>query len=381
MRGHYKGLVKLVKVEDLMSRNIISASSNESLSSALAKMRKYKIHQMPVVDNGEYKGMLVLKTVVTKRIDPVKSMCINFAVPTSHLRKNMDSESAVEFLLNSGIRALPVIEKDKIVGILSESDLMKLVSSNKKAKDLMSECEYVSANDGVGKVRKMMTYRNISRVPVVSNGKLVGVIGTLNLIDVLLRAKQEFHGKGKMLSDRGYKEPQPLDKIKVETVMEAPKIMSKDASINDLAKILQKEEEVFVMNSVPCVIAQKDVLELLLSKEQKGVYVQVTNLHGEDSFTQAKIDSMTTEFVKKMGKMVNDIQSLMLHIERHQKGGKTKYSVRTRLFPGVFVSHSWDWDLATAAQSALDKLEKEVMKKHGKVATHEIEKRAKDMRP
>ncbi len=369
-----------MKVEDLIARNVISVSSEDSLSIALSKMKKYSIHQMPVIDDSEYKGMILLKSLVTKRIDPIKSKCSHFAVPTGSLRKTINIEDAAQAIINSGLRALPVTDNGKIIGILSESDLMKIVKSGKKAEDVMSECEYVTTSDNIGKVKKLMTYRNVSRVPVVSNGKLVGVVSTLNLIDVLLRARQEYPGKGKMLRDRGFKEPQPLDKIKVETVMEQPKIVSTNASINDVAKLLESEEEVFTMNAVPHVITQKDVIELLLAREQRGVYVQVTNLHGEDSFTQAKIDSMTTEFVKKVGKMIPDIQSLMIHIEKDRKGGKTRYSVRTRLFPGIFVSHYWDWDLVIAMQIALDKLEKEIVKEHGKMTTHEIEKRAKEMR-
>ncbi len=370
-----------MKVEDLMSRNIISVSSEESVGSALARMKKYGVHQMPVIDDSEYKGMLLLKSLVTKKIDPVKSKCGHFAVPTSSLRRSISTEDATAHLLNSGLKALPVMENENVVGILSESDLMKLlVKSDRKAEDVMSECEYVSTSDNVGKVKKIMMYRNVSRVPVINNGKLVGVVGTLNLIDVLLKAKQGFPGRSKMLHDRGFREPQSLDSIKVETVMEAPKIVSKSASVNDISKLLQKEEEVFVMNSVPHVITQKDVLEQIREKPQRGVYVQVTNLHGEDSFVQAKIDSMTTSFVKKIGAMMNDVQSLMIHIEKDRKGGKTRYSVRTRLFPGVFVSHYWDWDLTIAMQVALNKLEKEVSKVHEKSSRHEIEKRSKALR-
>ncbi len=369
-----------MKVEDLMSRNVVSASSEDSLSSALAKMKKYRIHQVPVVDNSEYKGMLILKSVVIKKIDPMRSKCGNFIVPTGSLRKNMDAEGAAQRLLDTGARALPVIDNGRIAGILSESDLMKLVSSSRKTEYVMTECEYVSISDNVGKVKKIMAYNNVSRVPVVNNGKLIGVVSTLDLIDVLLTAKQDYVERGKSHYGRGFKEPQPLDKIKVETVMQEAKIVNANASINDVAKILQKEEEVFVMNSVPHVITQKDVLELLVVKTQKGVYVQVTNLHGEDSFTQAKIDSMTTAFVKKIGKMMPNIQSLMIHIEKDRKGGKTRYSVRTRLFPGVFVSHYWDWDLVIAMQIALDKLEKEIKKGHERTSHHEAERRAKNLR-
>ncbi len=369
-----------MKIEDLMSRNIIYASSDENLSSVLAKMKKHKIHQLPIVDNNEYKGMLLLKSIVTKRIDPLKSKCGNFSISTSHLRKNMNAEDAAELLLNSGLRALPVLDNNKFIGILSESDLMKLISSNKKAEDIMIECEFISIDDNVGKAKKIMTYRNVSRLPIMKSGKLIGVISTLNLIDVILKAKQEYQARGKMLRGRGFREAQPVDKIKVETIMEEPKVVDKNASLNDIAKILQNEEEVFVMNAVPHVITQKDLMELLLLKKQKGVYVQITNLHGEDTFTQAKIDSMTTEFVKKIARMVRDIQSLTLHIERHKKGGKTKYSVRTKLFPGIFVSHSWDWNLVVAAQDALDKLEREIIKEHGKMTHRDREKRSKEFR-
>ncbi len=365
-----------MKVEDLMSRNVISSSLDEHVSSALAKMKKGGIHQLPVIDGSEYKGMLALKSVVTKRIDPSRSKCENFYVPTATLKRNMSAEESVQALLNAGSRALPVIDDGKIVGILSESDLMRIVQSSRKAENIMTECEYVAESDNVGKIKKIMTSKNVSRVPVISKGSIVGVVGTLNLIDLLLTASQGFESRGRTVRNKAFREPQPLDKIRVSTVMEEPKTISKDASVNDIAKILQKEEEVFVMEDVPYVITQKDVLETILPSQERGVYVQVMNIHGEDVFAQAKIDSMTTDFVRRVGKM-SQMQSLILHIEKHTKGGKTKYSIRTRMFPGVYVSHAWDWDLVGATQAALDKLEKEVKKIHGKQSHHDAERRSK----
>ncbi len=99
-----------MKVKDLMIKNVISVGKDDSVTLALNKMKKHGISQIPVVDGSKYIGMLCLKTIVTKSIDPSQAKCGNFLSNVPSIRSNKDAEQAIELMLNSGVRALPVID-------------------------------------------------------------------------------------------------------------------------------------------------------------------------------------------------------------------------------------------------------------------------------
>lgn len=369
-----------MQVKDIMSSNIISVSSDDTISIALTKMKKYRLNQLPVIDDG-LKGMLLLKKIVTTDIDPSSAKAGNFIVPTTMIDANMPEEEAARLLLGSGFRALPVTEKGTVVGMISETDLLKNVKITENVNSLAVQCDYVGKNDDIGKVKKIMSYKNVSRVPVVENGELVGVVSTLELIDVMMGGKQGFRSMGKSITS-GTKDPLPTDKIKAETVMKKPVVIERESSAKEILKLLSQNEEIFIQDSVPYIITPKDLLEVIAKSREKGVYVQITNLHNEDSFTQSKIDSATTRFVKKIGSMMT-IQSLIVHIERHEKQGKNvRYDIRARLLTpfGLKVSHSQGWDATSAIQDALDNLETEITKKYSRIKSHELQKKSKALR-
>jgi hypothetical protein len=62
---------------------------------------------------------------------------------------------------------------------------------------------------------------------------------------------------------------------------------------------------------------------------------------------------------------IYDLQFFFLHVKRHDKEGKVKYSIRTRLLTskGTFVSKSFAWDLRTAVGDAMTNLERIIIKK------------------
>jgi CBS domain-containing protein len=354
-------------VKDLMTENVLSVSFDDTVSNALSIMKKYSIHQLPVIDDNELKGMLLLKKIITKDIDPSITKAGHLAVSTPVLDPDEDVEDASRKILQSDMRAMPVVDRENVVGILSETDLLRLIDKDHAINKIMTKCEYLTTDDDIGKVKKIMAYENISRIPVLDKGNVVGVIGTLDLIDVVMKARQPLDANVRS-GDKGFKEPSSIDKIKLETIMKKPAIIDKNASIKEVAKLLMAKEEVIIKNDNEfCIVTPKDILEVI-AKPEKGVYVQIINLGKEDPFIASKIDDSTTKFVQKIGKEIENIQALYLYIERHEKLGKIKYSVRTRFLTpiGMFVSKAWGWELVTVTQEAMNKLEREVLKKYGK---------------
>ncbi len=366
-----------MKIKELMTKNIISVGSDEHVSKALSRMKSAKVHQLIVTEGKGTKGMIELKSIITKDIDPSATKVSTFTKQVPSLSPEDDITIAIQMLLGSGLRALPVIEKGQTVGIISETDIMKVASSmlpNKdmKLKEIMTACVYVGKDEKASKIKNLMFETNVSRIPVLDEDEVIGVVGTLDLIKVM-EAKASPPQRGGKTQEKSVIEKTKTTDITAQALMSKPIVFSSERKLLDSIQALQKNEEVVIKNGEVGIITPKDVLELLSNKKKKGVYVQITGMQDESPEFQATMDSTVQDFVQKYSKMINRIEYLAIHVERMQKQSpKQKYSVRVRMKApfGFFVSHAWGWKPLDVVQEAFNKLEREITKKYEQVREH-----------
>ncbi|MGH6652444.1 MAG: CBS domain-containing protein [Sphingopyxis sp.] len=104
-------------------------------------------------------------------------------------RKEDDVRAVVDLLAQNRIGAVPVMENDVIVGIFSERDLVRLLSSygtealDRTLEEVMTKspvtCESGTAVMGA---LSQMTQKRIRHLPVVDNGQLVGFVSIGDLV-------------------------------------------------------------------------------------------------------------------------------------------------------------------------------------------------------
>jgi CBS domain-containing protein len=120
---------------------------------------------------------------------------------------------AARLMVEHRISGLPVVDgQDKLVGVITENDFLRAGSgqkplliefldgpvkdaanalSSRKVAELMSKDPVtVGVDTPVQEIAALMTDRAIRRVPVVSNGKVVGIVSRANLLLALLRHSQ-----------------------------------------------------------------------------------------------------------------------------------------------------------------------------------------------
>jgi len=85
------------------------------------------------------------------------------------------------------IAGMPVVEKGVLVGIISQTDILKALKSGTiqdvAVKDVMTtEIISVASTEPATNVAKLMIEKRVNRVPVVDNEKLVGIVTRGDLI-------------------------------------------------------------------------------------------------------------------------------------------------------------------------------------------------------
>ena len=96
-------------------------------------------------------------------------------------------------LLSGMYSGLPVVAEGKVVGVVTEFDLLKAVKEGKDlqhifAEDIMTKDPIcVEEETRVEEIIKLMTEKNIIRVPVVRKEKLIGVISRCDILSSLIQ--------------------------------------------------------------------------------------------------------------------------------------------------------------------------------------------------
>ena len=130
-----------------------------------------------------------------------------------------------------GPTMLCVVENDSLVGVITKADLLQLVDSKKQVKEIMMKnLHFVSPDDRVVHARRIMIDQNIARLPVVDKGKLVGMISDTEIAFALADLKKSLplgrqkHRLDELLVEDVMKTPVVWTESKI-TISEAAKIM------------------------------------------------------------------------------------------------------------------------------------------------------------
>lgn len=118
-----------MKVRELMSTSIISARPDMSISEIAKKMRQADVGAIPVCDDrGRVLGIITDRDIVIRALTndehpdtarEIMTMDPVYATP------NMNTHQAAILMAKHQVRRLPVIENDRLIGLLSMADIAR----------------------------------------------------------------------------------------------------------------------------------------------------------------------------------------------------------------------------------------------------------------
>ncbi|HYB89614.1 MAG TPA: CBS domain-containing protein [Candidatus Binataceae bacterium] len=115
-----------MQILNLMTADPVTVSSRDTLAMAKAIMDTGKFRRTPVVDNGKLVGILTERDI-REHAGYLESTRVDAAMRTAlvTIGPRGTVEQAARLMLQHKIGGLPIVEDGKLVGIVTTSDLLK----------------------------------------------------------------------------------------------------------------------------------------------------------------------------------------------------------------------------------------------------------------
>ena len=356
-----------ISVEQVMTAEFPTVSSDDRISDALSVMRETKYQDIPVVDNGEFMGMVSYASILRKKSVTLDAKVKNFIRQLPSVTSDMQITKIAEMMVSNNCRQLPVVNGKKIIGIVRRTMLLDIVRDIKALKEIKvweimsNPVESVKANDLMDDALDIMIREDYRTIPVVNDtNNVIGIVGMREIID------NNWKKENKTIGDL---EKSSRSQITVESIaLTSVKTIAWDS---DIAEAVDEMRE-YSISTIPVVegkdlvgvLTEYDIIELLAAcRERDMLFVQISGLEDDEKDAVDAIYADIESMVTKVSKIYKP-ESFNMHVSRYNDvGGNYKYSISARLFINgeAIMAKQVGWDLIRTAGDLINKLEDTVI--------------------
>jgi CBS domain-containing protein len=190
----FKAINEPIKL--IMIKKVVSVKTSAKISKAIELMTQQNLGGLPVVDDkNRVKAIITERDIANMFADRISGVTVARLMSeevVTAIPKTTIFEAA-RTMTTQGFRRLPIISEDKVVGIITAMDIIRFFGSGKVFQYLKSgtiiqvlntpafeiatkDVATIEPDVDVGQAAKIMQEKNIGALPVVKNGKLVGII-------------------------------------------------------------------------------------------------------------------------------------------------------------------------------------------------------------
>lgn len=193
-------------VKEIMTRDVISISPKYSIKESVNVMTENGIGSLPIVDKeGKVVGIVTERDFALALAGSLSNETVGDIMVKDVITTTLGTpiESCSKIMVRNNLRRIPVVEEDKLVGIVTSTDIVRFFGDKEMFASMTSTSgldvlkrqisDIVKPNISVtesyvklGDLCDLLAEKNIGGVPVVDNDKLVGIITERDILNTVL---------------------------------------------------------------------------------------------------------------------------------------------------------------------------------------------------
>jgi CBS domain-containing protein len=175
--------------KDIFSEGFNSVQDSDTLSRCLEAFKKGMPPVLAVLDEkGKYAGMITRRAILRSRLDPTVAKVRPLMQVAPQVGVDASVSELAKLMIGSGMRQLPLFDKGKLLGFVTDEDVIHAAVSEGWGKTdvekVMTRAPHtLESNRSVGAVLGVMREYGISHVPIMEGGKLVGMVALEDILE------------------------------------------------------------------------------------------------------------------------------------------------------------------------------------------------------
>lgn len=366
-------MIRSISVEDVFSKKFSIVSENDALSKCLDLFKKEMPPVLAVLDGkSKYVGVIARRWVIRSRLDPATTKVKTLMRPAPKVSLDFSLSKASKLMIESGIRQLPVFEKNKLLGFVTDENIIHGAVTQKWGKTaiekIMTKAPHtIEANRSVGAVLSLFREQGISHIPVTDDGKLAGIISIQDILEHIFQPQRR-QTLGEIVGEKV-----PLISVSAKGIMRKPVItVSPETSLRETEKkmhdfdisclvVTAKEKLVGIATKLdflePISQMEKAKRKLAIQFGVKGIAINPD----QQGFMMDEFDSFARKYQD-----VLEFGTLFVYIKTHGASHKGIPLIHCRLqfktVKGSFFSSGEGWGVESTFRVALDRLDRRLLR-------------------
>jgi len=360
-------------VEDVFSKGFLEVHENDTLTSCLSLFKKETPPVLAVLDDkGNYKGIISRKSIIRSSLaaSETKVKTLMRQAPAVTLKDPLSK--VAKLMIESEIRQLPVYSEKKLLGFVTDEDVIHGAVNERwghtHVEEIMTKKPFVIEEDeSIAAVLSLFRGEGISHAPIVSDGKLVGIVSIYDIIENI------FQPRHVQRVGFGGGEKVPVLSISSKGIMVKPVVtVLPETQLRDAEEQMHKfniSSLIIVSKSRPVgIITKRDFLEPLaqmeLPMQKLTVQFSVKDVEIDENqrgFIMSHFESFSHRYGEKL-----EAGTLFVYMKTHGTNFKGDQLIHCRLQfrtkKGAFFSSSEGYGVEETFKVALDRLEGQIVK-------------------
>ncbi len=313
--------IQSTKIKNIISKPTI-IEPTETLSSVINKITRNKAYDVFCISGKTTLSTHILSLLNAKNITSMKVE--PFLSPVPYVSPNDSIQKVSHIMTHYRTREVPVVSKNKIIGVVTAKQILKLLSS-KDNKWIKVHLIYtknpitVTADQPLSSAKRIMISKKIDHLPVINKGKIKQVLTSSHIIEAII--PRESLGRFSRGANRVHKLESRIGNIGSTRIPQC----SPNDDLNKILKLMLKTDTtcclVNLWDNLQGIITFRDILDLLASKIEAQIPLFIIGMP-EDQRDANLISSKFKKTLKRLQQTYLEIQEARVSIKKQRSGGK-----------------------------------------------------------
>ncbi|MCD6383378.1 MAG: CBS domain-containing protein [Thermoplasmata archaeon] len=367
--------LKELKAKDLLEKPKYRISPDATISETIGKLLRTEERALPVVEGGEFLGMITLKNILKRRKIPLNAKVRNFIFVPPRIDTETPIFDIADIMISQDLRVLPVVKDKRFKGIVSIRKILQIVAEDpivggaEIAEIMNASPASVGENESTKKVARFMIMGDYRSLPVVdSRGKVMGIVGLKDIMNVMEKPQSkssagEIHG-----------EKEPAD-ILIKSITTPPITISVKSTIKEaVSSMLSNDTSILIIvdegRKLIGVVTERDILEKVIRlRKEVQPFIQIAGVDEAHIDALPKLHDLIQKMLKKAEKFIEVIAITVRVKHHHHMEDVTKYTISLKVTTPyeIYTIEEWDWTMEEALNKCIKKFLKIIKKKKDKM--------------